>query len=121
MQLHHQEVISPLSSSPADDKAALLEAPLRSDIPFQGIQENPVNTGIIEDMANQGGHGVRPVALTPVPTVTDNYTQLRLLSVVIYVIIHTVPNMLAIIKAVDGKPPSLPARMLQLVSVNSSA
>ena len=77
-------------------KAAFFEAFLGSSVPIQGLQVNSLEVCLVENMIDQGGYGISPIALIPVVTVANHNTQFGFAFSLINVRLCANTNMLTI-------------------------
>jgi len=92
------------------DKATLLKASLRPEVPTKGIEIKPFQTYFLKDMAHQGGDGICAISLVPIIAIADHDPDFRLPLPFIDVIIHAVADVLAV-EGINGQAASPAARV----------
>src|SRR4030042_1806946 len=102
--------------SGANNEAALLETALRPGIPLQGIQVEPLQIRLLEDVVYQKINSLRTIASAPVIAVADYYPYLCLFPSLLHIVVHTVSDMLAI-QTIYSEPAAIFPGVFQLLDV----
>src|SRR3990172_2161843 len=98
---HHDEIVISFLESAHRNKATLAEAPLGTNVPFQGPQMDGFQPILREYVVQEKPNGFSAIAMTPIGAVADHDAQLRLFGAFFYVEIGYVADMPSI-ERLDG-------------------